>query len=459
MKAVTLACLVLVMTLFSFCKTAQYADAPKPPEQYNYVQEQPPISVVEIPVTISISDLTNSLNKRLNGVIYEDNSYYDNDNDGLMFRATKTQPIALFLSGQTIKYRVPLKIWMRKSLYISSAEAEGEIALNLKTTFGLNSDWSIATTTELEYYEWITKPVLKTGLGDISIETLSNIAINRSRKTLTQMLDRTVSQQFSLRPYVQEAWTAIQEPVLLSADYRTWLKTTPLSIAITPLRSDWNSIFATIHVECENDVIFGDKPAFRENSFLPNLSFINEDTPGDYQVRIAADVPFPEAERLAKNMMVGQVFQSGKRKVRVDDIQLWGNNDKLVANTKLSGSFNGNIYFVGRPVYNPQKNQVEVTDLDFHIDTRNFLHKTAAWMFKGSIKNQMREAMVFPLEENIRSLRTDVQNSLNHYELQPGVLLTGTVDSVSVENTKLTPTSIRVNLFSKGRLNLDVKGL
>ncbi|HNE29460.1 MAG TPA: DUF4403 family protein, partial [Saprospiraceae bacterium] len=170
-------------------------------------------------------------------------------------------------------------------------------------------------------------------------------------------------------------------------------------------------------------------------------------------------IPFPEAERMARNVMVGQVFQSGRRKVRVEDIQLWGNNDKLVVNSRLSGSFNGNIYFIGRPVFNPQKNQVEVTDLDFHVDTRNFLHKTAAWMFKGTIRRQMAEAMVFPLEENIRELRGEVQNSLNHYELQPGIVLTGTVDSVVVENTYLTPSSIRVNLFSKGKLNLDVKGL
>lgn len=441
------------------CKTAQYTNAPRPGENYLNYQETPLVSTIAIPVTISINDLTTSLNNRLQGVLYEDNSFHDNGNDGLMFRATKTQPISLYLGGQTIKYRVPLKIWLRKSLFIGSAEAEGELALNFKTTFSLNPDWTLGTVTDLEFYEWISKPVLKTGLGDLSIETIANIAINQSRRTLTQTLDKAVSQQFSLRPYVQEAWNAIQEPVLLSEDYKTWVKTTPTSIGITPLRTDWNSIYATISVECLNDVVFGEKPAFRENSFLPNLRFIPEDTPGDYQLRIATDIPFLEAERLAKNLMVGQVFQSGKRKVRVEDIQIWGNNDKLVVNSRLSGSFKGNIYFIGRPVFNPEKKQIEVADLDFHVDTRNFLHKSAAWLFQGTIKRQMRDAMTFPLETELRDLRNEVQNSLTRLELQPGVLLTGTIDSLTVENTLLTPTSIRVNVFSKGKLNLDVKGL
>ncbi|MBK8425867.1 MAG: DUF4403 family protein [Lewinellaceae bacterium] len=56
-------------------------------------------------------------------------------------------------------------------------------------------------------------------------------------------------------------------------------------------------------------------------------------------------------------------------------------------------------------------------------------------------------------------MKTSVQESLNYYEIQPGVVLTGTVDSVTVENTRVTPTSIRVNLFSKGKVNVDVKGL
>jgi hypothetical protein len=205
-------------------------------------------------------------------------------------------------------------------------------------------------------------------------------------------------------------------------------------------------------------VHFGAKPFFRENANLPPLRYL-DDAPDEFLVRIATDVPYPEAERLAKNMMIGQVFESGKKKVRIDDIQLWGNNDKVVVNSKLSGSFNGNIYFLGRPEYNPNKNQIEIKDLDFHIDTRNFLYKTASWMFQGTIKKQMAAAMSFPLDENISELKTTVQQTLNNYEIQPGVNLRGNLDSVSVENVRLTPNSIRVNLFSRGKVNVEVKGL
>lgn len=451
--------LLAIILLLPFCKSSKITNAPKPPEDYSPANEQPLVSNIVVPVSVAVRDIALSLNRSLTGrALYEDLSYTDNGNDGLMLTIWKAQDISLFLSGNTIKYRVPLKLWMKKSLLVADAEAEAELALNMKTTFSIKEDWSLSTSTDVEYHEWLSKPKLKTGMGNISIETLANLALNQSKKTISQSLDRMVSQQISLKPYIQEVWSAIQEPILLDSTYRMWVKTTPTGIAMTPITTFNDVIRTKIAINCINDVTFGEKPRFRENSNLPNLLYIT-DANDEFHVRVATDVPFPEAERLAKGMMVGQVFESGKNKVKVEDIKLWGNNDRLVVNSKLSGSFNGNIYFIGRPEYNPQKNQIEVKDLDYHIDTRNFLHRTASWLFQGTIKNQMKKAMTFPLDEDINYLKTSVQETLNHYELSPGVLLTGVLDSVMVENTRVTPTSIRVSLFSKGRVNVDVKGL
>lgn len=451
--------LLLGSTLLPFCKTSQATtDAPKPPEQYGQTEEVPFVSTLTIPISIGVDELVRSLNKKMSGALYEDYSYTDNDNDGLMLNAWKSQELTLRFSGNTLKYRVPIKLWMKKKLPLGEAEAEANIALGMKTTYRLNEDWSLSTQTEVEFHEWISKPVLKTGLGDINIEPIANVALNRSKKMLTQSIDDYITQQLSLKPFLQEAWTAIQEPVLLSEEYKMWTKTTPVSVAMTPLAADSRNIRAKVSVECYNDVTFGDKPKFRENANLPNLRYI-EDAPDDFVMQFATDVPYPEAERMAKATMVGQVFESGKYKVRVEDIQLWGNNDKLVVNSKLSGSFNGNVYFMGKPRFNAAKNQIEVADLDFHVDTRNFLYKSASWMFQGTFKKKMAAAMAFPLDENIAELKKSVQASLANYEVQPGILLRGALDSVAVQGTHLTPTAIRVNLFSKGKVNVDVKGL
>lgn len=449
------------MCLFAFCKTTKTTDAPKPAEQYNVGTDIPAVpSTLTIPVHLSVDELVRSLNTKLSGkALFEDYSFDDNNHDGLMMNAWKSQDISLFFSGNTVKYRVPVKLWIKKELIFgATAEAEAELALNLKTSFTINADWSLSTQTEVEYHEWLRNPVLKTGIGDISVETIANLALNKSKKTLSKTLDQYVSQQISLKPYVQQAWEAIQQPVLLDETYRMWSKTTPLSIGITPLTTYNNALSTKIAVECLNDVSFGEKPVFRENSSVPNLTLL-QDAPDDFQMRFATDVPFAEAERLAKNMMVGQVFESGKKKVKIEDLALWGNNDRVVVNSKLSGSFNGNIYFIGRPAFNAEKNQIEVKDLDFHVDTRNMLMRSASWIFQGTIKRKMMQSMVFPLESQITELKSSVQQTLYNYEIQPGITLHGVLDSVAVQDTRVTPTGIRVDLLSVGKVDVDVKGL
>ena len=160
--------------------------------------------------------MVRSINAKMSGNLYEDYSYSDNNSDGLMMTARKSQDVTLHLSGNTIKYRIPLNLWMKKKLVIGEAEAEGNIALGMKTTYKINEDWSLTTQTEVEYHEWISKPILKTGLGNLNIEPIANIALGRSKKKLTQTIDQYIGQQLSLKPYVQEAWTALQAPVLLS---------------------------------------------------------------------------------------------------------------------------------------------------------------------------------------------------------------------------------------------------
>ncbi|MFM8486308.1 MAG: DUF4403 family protein, partial [Bacteroidota bacterium] len=127
------------------------ANAPKPPESYNRYEDTPLLSYLTIPVLITVDDLVSSLNKTTSGeALYEDFSYTDNNNDGLMLSIWKSRDISLSFYGNTIKYRIPLKIWVKKDLLFgAAAEADGELALNFKTTYKLNPDWTIGTQTEV----------------------------------------------------------------------------------------------------------------------------------------------------------------------------------------------------------------------------------------------------------------------------------------------------------------------
>jgi hypothetical protein len=102
------------MGLFSFCKPKKYLEIPRPPEHYTAWEDVALHSAIAIPVRIEIDDLLELINNRLSGTLYEDYSYRDNGGDDLMMKAVKSGPITMNLSGHTLKYRAPLKLWFKK---------------------------------------------------------------------------------------------------------------------------------------------------------------------------------------------------------------------------------------------------------------------------------------------------------------------------------------------------------
>src|SRR5690606_15193440 len=110
----------------------------RPAEEYEALFEER-ISVINIPVDISLRELERSLNQQLKGVLYEDKDLRDGDN--MRIRAEKRQDIRLGIDSQLIKYRVPLDLWIQYDLGISKVEAEGELSVDFKTAFAIGPDW------------------------------------------------------------------------------------------------------------------------------------------------------------------------------------------------------------------------------------------------------------------------------------------------------------------------------
>lgn len=108
--------LAVTMSLLTVrCAGPKIINAPKPQESYNKYEDTPLMSYLTIPVHITVDDLVYSLNRSTSGeALYEDFSYTDNNNDGLMLSIWKSQNISLSFYSNTIKYRIPLKIWVKK---------------------------------------------------------------------------------------------------------------------------------------------------------------------------------------------------------------------------------------------------------------------------------------------------------------------------------------------------------
>lgn len=445
--------IVSIIYILMGCKTTQ--QPAKPLEAYNAPPVEDIISVINIPVRIALPELEKSLNTQLPSPLYEDKDIKD---DNMMIRAEKRDNIQLNFSGQNISYRVPLKLWIRYDVGITEVEANGDIALQLKTAYTIKPDWTMETTTEIESYEWLQQPRLKMVGMNLPVGFIADLVLKNSKKTLTKAIDEVVRDSFSLRNEIQKVWEQLHDPQLIAPEYNTWLLVNPQNIGMTSLVTRGDTLASTIFVETRPKVSIGEKPAKPRTAALPAFKY-SDVAQDDFTLSIGTEIPYSEAERLAKDQLVGETFSEGKRSVTVEDLELYGQGNQLIVNTKLSGSYNGNIFLSGKPIYNPKKNSIDIKDLNFTLETRNFLHKSAAWLLKGTLKNQIEKNMDFLLDYNLTELKNQLQDQLKAYKVGNNIFLTGQLNELTLQDAFLAPASIRVNVALKGRLNVQVNGL
>ncbi len=457
------ACLYPSKMIFTFavlfsCGVAKNQPA-KPLENLAVQQpvDTPALSKVNIPIRLSAAEISTFLNKKINGVIYEDNNVED---DGLMMKATKSGPISIQLNGLQMSYRVPIAIWVFKRLIGNrGVEAEGSLALTFKTNFGIKDDWSVDPHTEVSGYEWTKDPVMKTGVFDVPVKYVANIVLDRSKSQLTAGIDNAIKSAFDVKKNLQDVWTMMQNPVNTSEAYNSWVKLTPQTISMTPLRNVDNHIESSVSISSIAEVILSlEKPTFRTNSNLPPFK-LGTDYNDDFLVNLTTDMPMKEAESIAKKMNVGQTFTPGGKTVTITDIALSGQGDKIIINTSFTGSYTGSLYLIGKPKFNPEKNTVEFEDLDYELQTKNFLLRTARWLFDKTILRKMKESMVFPIDDRISGMKNMMNDMLKGYRFNSNILMTGNIQDLKVNNISVNPEKIRVFVTAIGKLNMDVSGL
>ncbi len=440
---------------FFACKTAQTQELSQPMEQYNPVIDEPESSKVSIPVRIEAFEIERSVNNRISGVLYED---YDYTGDNVMIKLMKSNYINVWFDGQNVFYRVPISIWMKRNLTLTEAEATGEIALKFKTYFKLNADWKLETYTNVESYDWIQQPTLKMGF-DLPVTSIANFVLEKYKGQLGGMIDQQVRQAFDFKTNILNGWNAIQTPSLLSPEYKAWLKVTPKTISMTPIYTKDNVLSTTITADAISEVLVGPKPAFRTNTPLPNYTTSYNYDQNDFVANVHTDMPYTEADSLVKLQLVGKEFLQAGKKIKIEDVHLFGQNDKLVIETKLSGDFSGNIFLTGIPKYDPLTRTIMLEEMDFELKTKNFLAKSANWLFHKGLVSLMEKNSKIPIGQNLDGMKEVIANSLKNYVIKNGVTMQGTVDKLDIEKIFLTPNSIRIALNSNGKLNLLIKGL
>ena len=439
-----------------------------PKEAYNTtemeVRNERFLSTVHVPVSIALSDVERQLNTQVNGLIYEDNSLQDNNNDQFMTKVWKRGTILVTAQDSLFHFTVPLKIWVKAGVsvlgFTQYKETEFEIDLRFKTKFDLDKDWAVHTQTQADGYAWVRRPTVSVVGVNIPITNFVGRMIDKNLGDITKTIDQQVRRNVDLRTPVLKAWNTLREPYLLSEKYRTYLQIVPKRVLITPLRFEGRLIRATIGIEGFTLTTTGAKPDVRPVVALPDLTVVSQ-VKDDFQIGLLSEASYPEVAKIAAEEFVGKSFSfsDNRYNIIVTSMDLYGQNDNLIIKAGLKGTINGDIYLRGRPYYDAHDQTISLKDLTFDLDTKNILQQSASWLLKGTFARTLEKQLSFPVGSQIADMQKLLQDRLKNNQLAKGVVINGQIDEIKPDQVYLTPTALLAVVNAHGRIDVKVEGL
>ncbi len=467
LKLIPVLLIFLVLVVLSGCSTSQKINAlkPEPDDAIPLVYENTP-SFINLPISVKLKDIENQTNTLLNGLIYEDNTIEDDD---IEMKIWKLAPITIEndheSSGEKIKTILPLKAVIKyrigtKKLGVALYNTK-EFHLNgivtLISDVGL-TNWKLNTVTELKSLDWNESPTMEVFGKNMPVTYLINPAVKLFKSKIEKKIDESISKSMDFKPNVLAALEQICTPFEMSETYESWLRIAPLEIYSTNAKLKNDVFMLEMGMKCNMETLIGKRP---ESKFNANKIILKPVTkiPQQITANIAAISTYQEASKIMTKNFVGQEFGSGSKKIKVQNVNIWHKDGKMIIALDVLGSVNGTIYLSGFPQYNEQTKEIFFDKLDYALDTKNKLMRTANWLAQGFVLRKIQENCRYSIKPNLDEGKQSMLTYLKNYSPMPGVFVNGKMEDILFQKIQLTNQAIIAFIKVNGTVNVSVDGL
>jgi hypothetical protein len=452
-----------VVILFSSCATTSKITAlkPEPDDASPLVYENTP-SFISVPIAIKLKDIENQTNKFMTGLIFEDNTIEDDD---IEMKIWKLAPISIENLNGKIKTVLPLKAAIK---YRIGTDKLG-ISLYSTQEFNLNgnitlmsdvnlSNWKLNTKTEFKSLDWNESPTAVVMGKSIPIAYLINPTVKLFKSKIERTIDDAIEKSMDFKPNVLDALEKICTPFQMNETFESWLRIVPLELYATDAKFKKETIMLEMGLKCNMETLIGQKPVSKFDRNKIVLRSVTQ-MPDKISANIVAVSSYEDASKIITKNFAGQEYGNGSKKVTVQNVSIWHKNGKMVIALEMLGSINGTVYLTGVPQYNETTKEIYFDQLDYVLDTKSKLLKTANWLAQGMVLRKIQESCRYSIQSNLEDGKQSMMNYLKNYSPMPGVFVNGKIDAIQFQKIQLTNKAIIAFIKVNGNVKVAVDGI
>jgi hypothetical protein len=451
----------IISILFCSCSTSKKIEALKPlPSNDAPMVYKTKTSFVNMPLEITLKEIENQLNKSLSGQIYDDTNLED---DKTEMKITKTAPIRLIEKNGKIQTILPLKIWAKFKYGTDFMSLNDTREINLNGTITMVSDvklsnWKMSTNSKIEDFSWSESPSILVAGKNVPITYIINPTLSIFKSKIAKKIDEAIESSCDFKPYVLDVLEKMSTPFLTSEVYQTWFKLIPIEVYVTDAVLEKSKINMDLGLKCNMQTMVGVKPksTFDRNAiqFKPVTS-----VPNKVMANVVAISTYESASQIITSNFQGKEFAAGSRKIVIQKVEMWQKDGKIIIALDMTGSMNGTIYLSGIPNYNAITKEIYFDQMDYVLNTKGVLTKTANWLLQGVILKRIQENCRYSIKENLDEGKKSLLPYLNNFSPMKGVFVNGTLNDFEFEKVEVTDKAIIAFITTTGKMNVKIDGM
>ncbi len=447
--------LIVSSVVISSCAKKLNPSKPDP----EYVNHKLPIreSKLRIPFMVSVDYLEEQISAGLEEELYKSEDELKSDWGELDVKITRNGNLDLKGSENALSYRVPIHVDLKISTFLFSKKVNFDALLDFSTVLSFKENWQLATKTEFLKTTVLNDAQLSLGFISIPLQTIMDGVMDSTEDELEKEIDKALQENLSITDWAKQMNTEMQQPYLINEEYESWLQFKPQYFEITPIKGNAKYLYFTLGTTSLIDVTLGQKPISVANKNLPPLK-VNQPLEDQFDLQLPFEIQYQYLKDAINNEFGGTEYEAGKKKFKLDSVDLYANGNKLVIESFISGDVAGRVFLSGIPSFNSEKKELYLKDLDYDVKTKKAILKLASWVFKSTFKDKMEKEMRYSLKEDLDSVEDNINDFLrSSFAEGKNTSVTFDLKSMNIDEVYLDNFKLSGFVESQGELKVYVK--
>lgn len=322
------------------------------------------------------------------------------------------------------------------------------VKVGYSTSVDINSNYKFQSKTELKKFEILDPCKITVFKYDATTEVKKQIKGQLIK--LEDEIDKQI-QAIDLKSMLEDVWKELQQPITL--DTYGFMYLFPKSMAFSKPSFSKDKVNIDLNLVV-SPIVSTNKREIKEIA-LPKLEDYKKKKGFDLSVDIKAS--YDSLSSILNKQMKGKILDLKGKKIIITQLAINGTQDnKMLFKMTFEGAKKGTLYLTGVPQIDTVKQILYMDQLDFDLETKSVLLKSAKWLFNDKILQEIKTNAVFEMTTLLEDSRKMISKQLST-NINDDVAMKGNIDEIKIKTIYLSEQSIIVRAELNGDLKLKIK--